>query len=424
MKRLAFFLVLVLFSSSIFSQGEEGGESHSQCELNFQIFNNNNQFTVDFVTTPVWNTINEMSSSTYLAGAGCNFAHIWPQGYQIATRTISLQGITNLCTDNGFHYGTTPPGQVGCSSWPNYSASNFQSGLYYVVVKVNGVEKTHFYYDNRNGQFPSNPCNLPGITQNDIGVRYDVTSNQLYYIHPPTSVNHQDPTVLGFKKFQKGEVLNWWEITETETGLNFSGFYTRYFAILEIDCINNAPFLSWQVPNVSDPISHYELQRWGGSSFQTIYTTTSNLSYHDNTQIGFCDPNSSTGYLRQYRVVTIYEDELWPHEFSNIQKILITKGLSKDNLTNIENSSFSLEQNYPNPFNPTTKISYNIPSNGFVSLKVYNSLGQEIKTLVSENQGEGKYEIDFNAEFLPSGIYFYRLAFGDYVSIQKMIYLQ
>lgn len=305
MKRLTFFFVFIFFYSSIFSQGEEGGETLSQCELNFQIFKNSNQYTIEFVTTPIWNSVNYLSSNTYLASSGCNFNPYWQGYFEDATKKISLQGITNLCVDNGFHYGATPPGQTGCSGYPNFSVSFFQSGLYYVAVKVNGVEKTHFYYDNRNGQFPTNHCNLPGPTYNDIGVRYDVTDNKLYYMRSPSSHPNMEP----WTEFQKGEVLNWWEIAETETGLNFIGYHTRYFAVLEIDCINNSPFLSWQEPNVSKPISHYELQRWGGSTFQTIYTTTSNLSYHDNTLIGYCDPNLSSGFLRQYRVVTIYEDE-------------------------------------------------------------------------------------------------------------------
>ncbi len=70
-------------------------------------------------------------------------------------------------------------------------------------------------------------------------------------------------------------------------------------------------------------------------------------------------------------------------------------------------SQFNLEQNYPNPFNPVTTIKYQIPEISFVTLKVYDVLGNEIATLVSEEKPAGSYEINFNSSNLSSGIYFY-----------------
>ena len=83
--------------------------------------------------------------------------------------------------------------------------------------------------------------------------------------------------------------------------------------------------------------------------------------------------------------------------------------------TRVENSfgkipqAFRLEQNYPNPFNPSTKIEYQIPKLSHVSLKVYDILGNQVATLVNEEQPAGKYSINFNASKLSSGIYFYRI---------------
>jgi len=70
---------------------------------------------------------------------------------------------------------------------------------------------------------------------------------------------------------------------------------------------------------------------------------------------------------------------------------------------------FSLDQNYPNPFNPATIISFSLPSKSFVSLRVFDALGREVSTLVSEELSGGTYTRQWNAAALPSGVYFYRL---------------
>jgi hypothetical protein len=83
--------------------------------------------------------------------------------------------------------------------------------------------------------------------------------------------------------------------------------------------------------------------------------------------------------------------------------------------------SYSLTQNYPNPFNPTTVISYSIPRNSFVSLKIYNVLGQEIETLFEGEQKAGTYTVTFDGSHLASGIYLYRLQSGSLSITRKMM---
>lgn len=85
---------------------------------------------------------------------------------------------------------------------------------------------------------------------------------------------------------------------------------------------------------------------------------------------------------------------------------------------------FNLEQNYPNPFNPATIIDYAVPSNEFVSLKVYDILGREVITLVNEQKNAGYYSISFNASNLSSGVYFYKLTAGSFTQIKKMLLLK
>lgn len=82
--------------------------------------------------------------------------------------------------------------------------------------------------------------------------------------------------------------------------------------------------------------------------------------------------------------------------------------------------SFELSQNYPNPFNSTTTISFRINKNCFITLKVYDILGKEVRTLLKENMIPGYYKVDFNAENLASGIYFYRINYEDKTAEKKM----
>jgi Secretion system C-terminal sorting domain len=85
---------------------------------------------------------------------------------------------------------------------------------------------------------------------------------------------------------------------------------------------------------------------------------------------------------------------------------------------------FQLDQNYPNPFNPTTKINYQLPKNGMVTLKVYDILGSEVKTLVNEIKQPGAYEVNFDGSSLPSGVYFYRLTAGTLTQTKKLVLMK
>jgi hypothetical protein len=92
-------------------------------------------------------------------------------------------------------------------------------------------------------------------------------------------------------------------------------------------------------------------------------------------------------------------------------------------------NSYQLSNNYPNPFNPSTKIKYQIPERSFVTLKVYDVLGNEITTLVNEEKPAGNYEVEFNvgqdsSPDIASGIYFYQLKADNYVETKKMILLR
>ena len=92
-------------------------------------------------------------------------------------------------------------------------------------------------------------------------------------------------------------------------------------------------------------------------------------------------------------------------------------------------SSFALEQNYPNPFNPSTTIEYSVQKAGIVQIKIHNTLGQLVRTLVNESRPIGEYSTAWDGKNdsgrkVTSGTYFYRLQFGDFISIKKMLLIR
>ena len=87
-------------------------------------------------------------------------------------------------------------------------------------------------------------------------------------------------------------------------------------------------------------------------------------------------------------------------------------------------NEYNLGQNYPNPFNPSTKIDFVIPQKDFVTIKVYDLLGNEIAILLNEEREKGKHTVEFNSSQLSSGVYLYVINAGDFFSSKKMIFLK
>ncbi|MDH3269227.1 MAG: choice-of-anchor D domain-containing protein, partial [Ignavibacteria bacterium] len=141
--------------------------------------------------------------------------------------------------------------------------------------------------------------------------------------------------------------------------------------------------------------------------------------------IGFIPGSGTTTEIRSYSFV---DENVSSGNFSyRLKQIDFSGQFQYSDLIEIEVSSpneYSLKQNYPNPFNPATTISYSIKEKGLVSLKVFDILGNEVKTIVHEEQESGNYKVEFNASTIASGIYFYRLHAGGFISTKKMILLK
>lgn len=119
------------------------------------------------------------------------------------------------------------------------------------------------------------------------------------------------------------------------------------------------------------------------------------------------------GSLSQYEI-SVDEIKIFDPNSTGIEEEIIAK-------------DFKLFQNYPNPFNPTTKIKFSIPSYGInkqsekITLRIYDILGKEIKTLVNNKLRPGIYEVEFNASCLASGVYIYKLTSSSFVDTKQML---
>jgi hypothetical protein len=143
-------------------------------------------------------------------------------------------------------------------------------------------------------------------------------------------------------------------------------------------------------------------QNWERIAFISGYGTTTETQFYF-----FIDENVKPG-LYSYRLKQIDFDGIF--EFSNEIEVEV-----------FAPNEFSLEQNYPNPFNPTTIIKYSIPMEERVTLKIYNSLGEEAATLIDEIKQAGYYQTIFDAANLASGVYFYLIQAGNFLMVKKMI---
>jgi len=100
--------------------------------------------------------------------------------------------------------------------------------------------------------------------------------------------------------------------------------------------------------------------------------------------------------------------------------------ITKNNgdINHITPDEYLLYQNYPNPFNPSTTIEFDLPKAANVRIEAYNIAGQKIKTLLNKKMLSGRHEVEFNAQNLSSGIYFYRIEAGEFQDVKKMILIR
>jgi len=184
---------------------------------------------------------------------------------------------------------------------------------------------------------------------------------------------------------------------------------------------NTSAILTWDIPVPTETHLKYDLQYSKNANF-TNAVTKSNLTNAAMQVVGL-DANS-----------TYYWRVLSKNDLGSISSYSATGSFKTSGATAVEDkeivpTQFELSQNYPNPFNPTTKITYALPQNSFVNIKVYDMLGREVKSLVNNDMLAGNHSVEWNGldnsgNKVASGAYIYRITAGNFVSTKKMVLLK
>lgn len=231
-----------------------------------------------------------------------------------------------------------------------------------------------------------------------------------------------DPDIILYRSTNSGQT---WSagIRVNQDGLNNGKF--QYFPAINVDDYGGVNVLYYDDRNTTSDSASVFLSRSldGGLTWNDYQISDHNFKPQPIGGLG-------QGYQGDNIGLTSTATTLWPVWMDNSTGIyqLWTSPieLSTLNLTEeqIPVDNFELYPNYPNPFNPTTTLSFVIGQSSFVTLKIYNALGQEVGILLTEKKQPGKYSVEWDASALPSGIYFCRLSGGNNVSVRKMLLIR
>jgi hypothetical protein len=243
------------------------------------------------------------------------------------------------------------------------------TGKYWIELFNNSTESGNFYWETGN-----------------LDVTYGVAGSASYTTTPGTSWNLDPYSDLGIII-----TINWIPVE-----------LVSFQAIASGSDVN----LNWVTATETNNRG-FAIQRSSGGEFGNIGFVQGNGTTTENHAYSYTDENVNVGTY-SYRLMQIDYDGTV--HYSNVVDIDVHVP-----------ASFALHQNYPNPFNPSTKIKYQIPQTSQVQIKVFDVLGNEIETLVNEEEPAGNYEVTWDAANHTSGIYFYKLQSGNFVETKKMV---
>jgi hypothetical protein len=314
-------------------------------------------------------------------------------------------------------------GNSSCSSlgdWPGWvlelQKCNWEPMIGYGLYLVgNNYTGNYFYLDTRDCDWGDE--NAPGGYNPDFWIMFNPNSGFFYNSDP-------GDCSTGWTFISDGSTKTVWDIENGGTSPDTDCFET-WSSYLRIASVNNRPKLVWS-PNPDDPLN-YEIYRAvtnepsppPGKFDYELLTTVSNstLSYID---YDFTLGGSS--HKAYYYIQAKFTSPPHPTTVTvNTYVLYYKEAVNKDDVSKIE---YSLSQNYPNPFNSNTIIKYAIHTDSYVELKIFNIMGQEIQTLIEKYQTAGDHGVEFNAENLVSGIYYYRIRSNDFMQSRKLILIR
>jgi len=280
---------------------------------------------------------------------------------------------------------------LGSAGWTVYNSGSTglpNDNVKHIAISTNntlwiGTDDGLARFDGANGWNvfkPSNPISSTGMPHNNV-MCIDFDANADVWIG----------TSGGLVKYN-GSLMTTYKTTNSQIPSN---------SITAIAIENNG--------NIWLGTDQYGLVKYDGVNWITFNKSNSSLPHN---QINFIRiDGSGTKWIGTYAGLALFNED-------GIVSV-------KEN-SDLLPTNYELMQNFPNPFNPSTRIDYQVPNSGNVTLKVYDILGNEISTIVNEFKQAGNYSVEFGTDNskLSSGVYFYTLRTGNYFQTKKMIYLK
>jgi parallel beta-helix repeat protein len=363
--------------------------------------------------------INSVNGLTGITIQGGNYTHIGPIDNSLNGNVISGNNAAEITISNGAHHNAIVGNTIGLSvdrkkgigfnsygiSIQQYADSNLVADNFiggnnngiYLWLYTSDNEIVHNYIGTDESWEADLINSWDGIrlfsgAQNNLIAENIIGKNGRYGIHI------EDVTATGNKLTHNRISENGALGIKNITGLILPPIIVQ----VTTDLVSGTAPANSQVEIYSDPED--EGQFFLG---ETIADASGNFIWNGNvegeyiTAIAIDTSGNSSEFSSSYN-------------FTDIHK--------KDNVSIPE--KFDLFQNYPNPFNPRTKINYQLPKTNNVALSIYNHLGQKVAVLLSEKQTAGRYQIEWDASEISSGVYYYQLVAEDYREVKKMILLK
>lgn len=297
-----------------------------------------------------------------------------------------------------------------------FSAPGIGHGQNGINVENNAKNPEHYVYPDQQERGPENDLRILGdnwnppsnslVSINKLGSSLRDSQDRItFYTHNLVDFRSGDDAVLNLYSYNPNVIETREQaIDETYPILNLSG--------VKNDSTYNPNYTSIDI-NVLD--EYFDRTGYSLNNSDTTWFSTQDTSVYLNSQLG------------NNELLVIAEDKAGNQTLEKRTYITDSNVAVEDEKGTPQN--YTLGNNYPNPFNPTTQISYELPQESEVELTIYNSLGEEVNTLVNKEQTVGKYTINWSGqnshgELVPGGIYFYTLRTKKFTQTKKMLFLR